>query len=271
MRVRELGEGAERRGARRSRPARNCPGGRGGSPRRRPRRGRARSRRGACGWWCRPRRAARRSGRRRRGRGSRRRSRSSSPRETSTFLPIGERARAPAASAAALLLTTSAASAPVSCASARSAKAPRGAAPPGGEIDLDRGVAARGARRARRRRARESGARPRLVWRTTPVALITGRARGREGRAARGGHLGGHVVERGAGRAVRIARRAASIARRVSASPPSAPRRFRAVRERWMRDDAVDPGQVGEEAAARGARGSTSPRGFTCAGARVIG
>ena len=74
---------------------------------------RARSRRGACGWSCRPRPAAPRPARSRRGCGSRRRSRPAG-RARRPRGSAGPSAASASSVAAALLLTTSAASAPVS-------------------------------------------------------------------------------------------------------------------------------------------------------------
>ena len=79
--------------------------------------------------------------------------------------------------AAALLLTTSAASAPViRCSSAGEMVLAR-AARPGVEVELEVGVAAADLDDASSA-ACASGARPRFVWITTPVALITRRSDG---------------------------------------------------------------------------------------------
>ena len=96
----------------------------------------------------------------------------SSPRETSTCFPFASAARL-SSSAAAQLLTTSASSAPVSAMSIarRGSSACRGRRSRG----RPRGRCSRRAASAAAPIARSgTGARPRLVCRITPVALITG-------------------------------------------------------------------------------------------------
>ena len=98
----------------------------------------------------------------------------SSPRETSTSRPRASPPRA-SSSAPAALLTTSAASAPVASRSSASAAAPRRPRVPAARSYSTAAYPAASATAALA--AADSGARPRLVWSTTPVALTTARVR----------------------------------------------------------------------------------------------
>ena len=124
------------------------------------------SRRGGCGWWCRRRRARAplcsiTSGMRKPPPIS-----TLSPRLTSTCRPAAS-AASTSSTAAALLLTTIAASAPHSRANSPPTAAWREPRSPVCEVELD-------VHRPRRVGRRPTGARPRLVCSSTPVALITG-------------------------------------------------------------------------------------------------
>ena len=152
------------------------------------------------------------------------------------------RARSSAStSAPAALFTTSASSAPVTLAKQRAAVVAAAAAGAGGEIELEVAVAARDRRHRARRAAGASGARPRLVCSTTPVALSTGRRPGalavgealadlRRPVLGRPGAPGARGVERLPHRARRpppaARRRSSSLHRRARAGggPPRAAR-----------------------------------------------
>ena len=145
---------------------------------RRPGADRARgSPRDACDWWCRPRAAALRSSPSRPGCGTSRRSRPARrarrrrPRSAASVFSASS-------TAAALLLTTIAASAPVSA--HRSSRDERVAlATPAASPDRARGsTAPRAAASTALQASSASGARPRFVWSTIPVALMTGPRRG---------------------------------------------------------------------------------------------
>ena len=94
----------------------------------------------------------------------------SSPRETTTSRPSASAASA-SSTAAALLLTTSAASAPVSSRRCTGDVILPRAACAGGEVVLEVRVAAAATSATRSSAASASGARPRFVCTTTPVAL----------------------------------------------------------------------------------------------------
>ena len=126
-----------------------------------------------CGWWCPPRPAARPTGASRRARGSRRRSPPARRARRSPRGPAPAR-ESTSSTAAALLLTTSASSAPVSSREQLDHRRVAAAALALVEVVLEVGVAA-ATSRTRSTAAAASGARPRLVCSTTPVALSTGR------------------------------------------------------------------------------------------------
>ena len=98
----------------------------------------------------------------------------SSPRETSTSRPRASPSRA-RSSAPAALFTTSAASAPVASRSSASAAAPRRPRVPAARSYSTAAYPAASATAALA--AADSGARPRFVWSTTPVAFTTARVR----------------------------------------------------------------------------------------------
>ena len=170
----------------------------------RPRPGGRRSRRGCRG--CESRRRSRRARRARR-----------SPRRR------GAVAASASSTAAALLLTTSASSAPVSAQSASCTWRWRVARSPRRQVELEVGV--RAGRRGDGGDAprRGSSERPRLVWTTTPVALITRRSDGvtaaSTSRATQGTRCGGRE-----GGGVALTPALEDLARAGARSPCARPR-----------------------------------------------
>ena len=170
-----------------------------------------RSRRDACGWSCRPRPGARRTGPGCRGCGSRRRSRSA---RRGDDAPRARRRAPPGTSSTRGGVVVDGHARPRRR-SARRAARPRWVwrepRAPRVEVVLEVRVAARRRARPRSIAARGSGARPRFVWTITPVALSTGRRLG-----GRSSSRGAAASRSPAGSARRAARASASAARSAS-------------------------------------------------------